>query len=69
MGGTVVHNWEKYRDGIMAIMKEYSFPRIAYDTEYLYGRLKDYEREHPEMGFVSPRARLRFKIFRQLTTW
>jgi hypothetical protein len=54
MGGSSVNVWERIEKGVYAMRKEYNFPRIAYDTEYLYNRLKEYEREHPEMLFVSP---------------
>ena len=54
MGGSTVSIWENTEKVVKAIRKEYNFPRIAYDTEYLYNRLKEYEREHPEMLFASP---------------
>jgi hypothetical protein len=54
MGGTVVSYWERFEEGIKEVRREYNFPRIGYDTEFLYHRLKNYEKEHPEMLFVSP---------------
>lgn len=54
MGGSSVNVWEHVERGVKAMRREYNFPRIAYDTEYLYNRLKEYEGEHPEMLFVSP---------------
>jgi hypothetical protein len=54
MGGSTVNLWENIEKGVKACRKEYNFPRIAYDTEYLYNRLKEYEKEHPEMLFASP---------------
>ncbi|MGD0803672.1 MAG: hypothetical protein ABSA11_06325 [Candidatus Bathyarchaeia archaeon] len=54
MGGSTVNVWEHIEKGIKAIRKEYNFPRIGYDTEYLYNRLKEYEKDHPEMLFASP---------------
>ena len=54
MGGTVISFWERFGGGIKDVRREYNFPRVALEVEYLYGRLKVFMGEHPELQFTSP---------------
>jgi hypothetical protein len=54
MGGTVVFFWERFGDGLRDVRREYNFPRVALEVEYLHDRLKTFMGEHPELQFTSP---------------
>jgi hypothetical protein len=50
--------WEKYRDGIMECRKAVDYPRLGIEVEYLYNRISDYAREHPQLGVTAPKVSL-----------
>lgn len=54
MGSTIIMFWERLRKGISPARSEFNFPRMGSETEYLYDRLKEFEKAHPEMMITSP---------------
>jgi hypothetical protein len=50
--------WEKYRDGIMEVRKGTDYPRLGVEVEYLYNRISDYAREHPQLEVTAPKVSL-----------
>jgi hypothetical protein len=50
--------WEKYRDGIMECRKGADYPRPGVEVEYLYNRISDYAREHPQLRVTAPKVSL-----------
>jgi hypothetical protein len=54
MSGNIAWFWERYKTGILEIRDKLNWPRFLVEVEYLYGRVKEYEREHPELRIRSP---------------
>ncbi|MBN2335231.1 hypothetical protein JXL21_06690 [Candidatus Bathyarchaeota archaeon] len=54
MSGGIIGFWEKYKDVIHAIRKEYDWPRFSIELEYLVGRVIEYGLEHPELEIKIP---------------
>ena len=47
--------WEKYHDGVMDCRTKLNWPRFYIEVEYLYNRLNEYGKAHPELGIASPK--------------
>jgi len=54
MSGDITWFWERYKPGISDCRSKRNWPRFLIETEYLYDRVKDYGREHPELQIASP---------------
>ena len=52
--GFIQWYWERFGPGILRCREELNFPRYLIEAEYLAERVKDFGREHPELGIVSP---------------
>ena len=55
--GNIIWFWEKYRDGVFALREYYKWPRWALEIEYLYDRIIQYAKEHPELQIQLPEGR------------
>lgn len=47
--GNIIWFWEKYRSGIYDIRDKMNWVRFAIEVEYLYERIVDYAKKHPEL--------------------
>jgi len=55
ISGELTWFWEKYEAGIRDVRKTWEFPRFYVEVEYLYGRVKAYGLEHPEIQVATPK--------------
>jgi hypothetical protein len=55
--GNIIWFWERYRDGVMALREHYQWPRWAVELEYLYDRIIQYAKDHPELEIQLPEGR------------
>jgi hypothetical protein len=49
MSGTVTKVWEKYWDFIVEYRKRNNWPRFFIESEYVYNKIMDYAKTHPEL--------------------
>jgi hypothetical protein len=49
MAGDTTRYWEQTGPMILKMRAEFNYPRLQSETEFLYGRLKEYLRSHPEL--------------------
>jgi hypothetical protein len=54
MSGGIVSYWEKNRAGFIDFRERFNWPRACIEVEYLYNRVIEYGREHPELDIKSP---------------
>ncbi|MDH5791796.1 MAG: hypothetical protein OEZ44_06380 [Candidatus Bathyarchaeota archaeon] len=54
MSGFIRWYWEHFGSGILRCREELNWPRFFIEVEYLAERVRDFGREHPELGIVSP---------------
>ena len=47
--GSTLFWWDKYKDGIYASREAMNWPRWMIEAEYLYDRIVEYSRNHPEL--------------------
>ncbi len=49
MAGDTTRYWTQTEPMIMQMRTEFNYPRLQSETEFLYDKLKDYLRSHPEL--------------------
>jgi len=54
MSGNVLWFWDKFGPGIVECRRDFNWPRMGVEIEYLNNRIVEYGREHPELGIASP---------------
>jgi len=54
ISGTILWYWEEYREVTMAAREELDWPRYSIEVEYLYNRIVEYGKAHPELKLMSP---------------
>jgi hypothetical protein len=54
MSGNVIWYWERFGQGVKDSRREFTWPRMAVEVEYLYNRIIEYGKEHPELHIASP---------------
>lgn len=54
MSGGVTSWWDKYEAGIKACREHYGWPRFMIEAEYLYQKVIEYGRDHPELNIAAP---------------
>ena len=52
--GFIMWFWDRFGPGALRCREELNFPRYLVEVEYLAKRVRDYSREHPELGIASP---------------
>jgi hypothetical protein len=52
--GTINWYWEKFGPGIKQVREALHFPRIMIEFEYLYGKVNEYAKLHPELMISAP---------------
>jgi len=45
--------WDRFGSYVLNCRKEVNFPRYCVEIEYLAGRVKEYGKQHPELGIVT----------------
>ena len=53
--GMITWYWEKYRPMCLASRKEWDYPRVMAEAEYLADKVKEYAKLHPELGISIPK--------------
>ena len=54
LSGTIIYLWERYRDMLYRFREEYNWPRAQIEMEYLYNRIVEYAKKHPELNIHVP---------------
>ena len=54
MSSNIIWFWEKFENGWRDSRRVFKWPRMCVELEYLYNRIIEYGREHPELLIASP---------------
>jgi len=54
MSGNIIWFWERFKQGWIDSRRVFNWPRLCVELEYLYNRIIEYGKEHPELQIVSP---------------
>lgn len=54
MSGGITSYWDRNREGFIDFRERFNWPRAAIEVEYLYGRVVEYGKEHPELKIKIP---------------
>jgi hypothetical protein len=54
MSGNIIWFWERFEHGWRESRRVLNWPRMCVEVEYLYDRIIDYGKEHPELQIASP---------------
>jgi len=54
ISGMITQFWEQYKDMIMDCRRVLKYERFLIEVEYLYDRLMEYRRQHPEVNISNP---------------
>ncbi len=54
MSGGIISFWEKNGASFIDFREKFNWPRAAIEVEYLYNRVIEYGKEHPELKIKSP---------------
>ena len=54
ISGMIMSIWNKFGPIILETREKQGWPRYVVEVEYLYNRLVEYARDHPELGIQTP---------------
>ena len=54
MSGSIMWFWERFEKGWRDSRRVFNWPRMCVSLEYLYNRIIEYSKEHPELQITSP---------------